>query len=339
MNQDASLETLQHMMKQLIQQFQALQQQTQQQFQSMEQRVQQMTSAQLLKRETNQLPSQPVPNPRVGTYVPQNGENEQPKEQIRVVSTQEDKDSVSSELSEFEDPEEIEDSDKEEDMKTSYECYKLQSMAPRPIEDLPPKRNDPGKPVIPCYIGGQVFYDTLLDVGASINAMSATTCKRLNISTLEKPSFTLELADDSVIHPIGIARDIVITIKGHQFPADFAILDMEDSSEIILGRPFLSTANAVIDFPKGTVKFSWKRKSIEIKIFENILYHMNSMDKEISKLENKPRTNKEKTVGPKRKKGVHTPKKESEAWKRRKKKKSKQSHKEINTHGNAPCSY
>ena len=41
-------------------------------------------------------------------------------------------------------------------------------------------------------------------------------------------------------------------------PVDFVVLDMSPDSKvsIILGRPFLSTANAHIDVGKGEIKFN-----------------------------------------------------------------------------------
>jgi len=121
----------------------------------------------------------------------------------------------------------------EEDAQTSHQptqhdFYKLQSMTATPLEDLPPKRDNLGKLIIPWYIGGKVFYDPLLVVRSKVNAMSVITCKCLNIFRLEMPTFKLKLADDSEIYPKGVARDIIVNIKGFPFPADFDVLDMED---------------------------------------------------------------------------------------------------------------
>ena len=45
-------------------------------------------------------------------------------------------------------------------------------------------------------------------------------------------------------------------------PVDFLIMDMGDktSSPIILGRPFLRTAGAIIDAKEGNVKFQFPHK-------------------------------------------------------------------------------
>jgi len=59
----------------------------------------------------------------------------------------------------------------------------------------------------------------------------------------------LQLADQSIHHPAGIAEDIPVKIRNFFVPVDFVILDMEVDTTIplILGRPFLSMTNAHID--------------------------------------------------------------------------------------------
>ncbi|GKE38817.1 reverse transcriptase domain-containing protein [Tanacetum coccineum] len=60
---------------------------------------------------------------------------------------------------------------------------------------------------------------------------------------------SLKLADRSIQFPRGIAEDVLIQIDKFILPIDFVILDMREDSRIliILGRPFLETARAMID--------------------------------------------------------------------------------------------
>jgi len=57
---------------------------------------------------------------------------------------------------------------------------------------------------------------------------------------------------------MGIAENIPVKIRDFLVPVDFTVLDMSPNSKvsIILGRPFLSTANAHNDVEKGKIKFS-----------------------------------------------------------------------------------
>ncbi|GJS08347.1 reverse transcriptase domain-containing protein [Tanacetum coccineum] len=58
----------------------------------------------------------------------------------------------------------------------------------------------------------------------------------------------VRLADRSFQHPIGIAENMLVEVGKFTFPVDFFILKMEEDNKVplILGRPFLHTADAVI---------------------------------------------------------------------------------------------
>ena len=57
--------------------------------------------------------------------------------------------------------------------------------------------------------------------------------------------------------PVGICEVVPIVVAIITIITDFVILDIpeDDSMSIILGRPFLNTAGAVIDSNKGNVTF------------------------------------------------------------------------------------
>ena len=68
----------------------------------------------------------------------------------------------------------------------------------------------------------------------------------------------LQMADQSIRFPKGIARDVMVRIQDHYAPADFMVLDMgeeEDDTPIILGRSFLNTTNTIIYIGSGQVHF------------------------------------------------------------------------------------
>ncbi|GKB95705.1 reverse transcriptase domain-containing protein [Tanacetum coccineum] len=60
---------------------------------------------------------------------------------------------------------------------------------------------------------------------------------------------TLELANQAICTPAGIARDVFVLVRKFTFPTDFVIVDYESDPQVpfILGRPFLRTARALID--------------------------------------------------------------------------------------------
>ncbi|RDX76055.1 hypothetical protein CR513_43989, partial [Mucuna pruriens] len=98
---------------------------------------------------------------------------------------------------------------------------------------------------VPCTIGDCTFTDAMLDLGASINVMSSSIYKSLNFGDLEPMGIVIQLANRSVVQPLG--KDVLVQVNELVFLADFYVLDMEDEmfgkgSTLILGRPFLMTA-------------------------------------------------------------------------------------------------
>ncbi|GJY04894.1 reverse transcriptase domain-containing protein [Tanacetum coccineum] len=87
----------------------------------------------------------------------------------------------------------------------------------------------------------------LADLGASINLITLDWKNRL--SKLISTRMTLELANRSVCTPAGIARDVFVFVGRFTSPADFVIVDYESDPRVplILERPFLRTARALID--------------------------------------------------------------------------------------------
>ncbi|GKG56292.1 reverse transcriptase domain-containing protein, partial [Tanacetum coccineum] len=56
---------------------------------------------------------------------------------------------------------------------------------------------------------------------------------------------SVRLADRSFQYTIGIAENMIVEVGKFTFSVDFVILEMEEDSKVplILGRPFLHTAN------------------------------------------------------------------------------------------------
>jgi hypothetical protein len=86
--------------------------------------------------------------------------------------------------------------------------------------------------------------------------------KKLNLNKLVPTEVSLQTAHKSTAIPIGICEDGPISIANVLIPTDFVILEMpeDDNLSIILGRPFLNTARAVINCTKSKVTFSVKEK-------------------------------------------------------------------------------
>ena len=137
----------------------------------------------------------------------------------------------------------------------------------------PVKYKDPGSPTIPVNIGGKCIDKSLLDLGASVNLMPYSVYQQLGLGELKPTTITLSLADRSVKIPKGIVEDVLVKIDKFYYPVDFVVLDTEPSSNepnhvpIILGRPFLATANAIINCRNGIMQLTFGDMTLELNIF------------------------------------------------------------------------
>ncbi|GJT54229.1 ribonuclease H-like domain-containing protein [Tanacetum coccineum] len=80
-------------------------------------------------------------------------------------------------------------------------------------------------------------------------------------------------ANRTICTPAGIARDVFVLVRKFTFPADFVIDDYESDPRVplVLGRPFLRTARALIDVKKleQTVKSTQARRRFRIVVSDD----------------------------------------------------------------------
>ncbi|KAL5544375.1 hypothetical protein UlMin_008159 [Ulmus minor] len=133
----------------------------------------------------------------------------------------------------------------------------------------PPKYKDPGCPTVACQIGNQACGQALLDLGASVNLMPYSVYLQLGLGEIKPTTVVLQLADRSVRKPRGIVEDVLVQIDKFYYPVDFLVLDTiaivntESKIPLILGRPFLATANALINCRNGLMTLSFGNMTLE----------------------------------------------------------------------------
>ena len=121
---------------------------------------------------------------------------------------------------------------------------------------LPAKCKDPSMFTIPCTIGNTQLEKAMLDLGDSINVMPYSIYVSLKLGPLNKTGIVIQLADRSIAYPKGVVEDVLVQVNDLLFLADFYVLDMENGDQttpILLGRPFLKTSKTKIDVHSGTL--------------------------------------------------------------------------------------
>src|SRR3989337_4399297 len=102
---------------------------------------------------------------------------------------------------------------------------------------------------MPCPIKINYVKTALCDLGAGVSVMPFSLYKRLDQNKLTPTEISLQMADKSTAIPIRICEDVPVVVANVTILTYFVILYMpeDDAMSIILGRPFLNTAGAVID--------------------------------------------------------------------------------------------
>ncbi|CAN6554937.1 unnamed protein product [Malus baccata var. baccata] len=142
---------------------------------------------------------------------------------------------------------------------------------------LPPKCKDPGSFTIPCVIGNTRFESAMLDLGASINVMSYSIYASMNLGALKNDGVIIQSADRSNAYPKGVLEDVLVQVNHLVFPADFYVLEMDESDHapslpILLGRPFMKTARTKIDVYSGTLSMEFDGEVVNFNLSDSIKY-------------------------------------------------------------------
>ena len=84
------------------------------------------------------------------------------------------------------------------------------------------------------------------------------------------------ITDCSVEIRKGIVKDVLVQVDKFYFPVDFVVLDTQPvvnqgtQFPVILGRPFLATANAIIHYRGGLMMLSFGNMTVNLNIFNVI---------------------------------------------------------------------
>ncbi|GKA73077.1 reverse transcriptase domain-containing protein [Tanacetum coccineum] len=148
------------------------------------------------------------------------------------------------------------------------------------LKKLPEKLGDPGKFLIPCDFPELVECLALADLGASINLMPLSIWEKLSLPELTPTQMILELADRSTTRPARIVEDVFVKVGKFHFLADFVVVDyiIDPRVPLILGRPFLRMARALIDVYGEELTLRVDDEGITFKVGQTSRYSYNNSE-------------------------------------------------------------
>ena len=163
------------------------------------------------------------------------------------------------------------------------EAFMTEQSASLIRNNLPPKYKDPGSPTISIILGNSKLRHALVDLRVSVNLLPYSVYVDLGLGELEPTNITLQLADRSVKIPRGMVKDVLVQVDKFYFPMDFVVLDTQPvvnqgtQFPVILDRPFLATANAIIHCRGGLMTLSFGNMTVNLNIF-NVIKGMGDED-------------------------------------------------------------
>ncbi|XP_057986658.1 uncharacterized protein LOC110660337 [Hevea brasiliensis] len=130
----------------------------------------------------------------------------------------------------------------------------------------PPKLKDPSNFSIPCHIGDIRIDKALCDLEASVSLMPLSIYEKMKIREMKPTTISLQLVDRFIKFPIGVIENVPLKVGKSLILVDFVVLEMKEDVHIpiVLGRPFLVTAGAMIDVKNGRLTLEcWKIRDLK----------------------------------------------------------------------------
>ncbi|XP_076904039.1 uncharacterized protein LOC143559304 [Bidens hawaiensis] len=115
----------------------------------------------------------------------------------------------------------------------------------------------------------------LLDLVAGVSILPGSLYDQYDFGPLRKVDTTVVLADLTLKLPRVIVTDVIVMVEDFYYPVDFLVLDyvtfdLKRKPKVILGRPFLATANALINYRTSVVDMAFGNKNLRLNVFSNV---------------------------------------------------------------------
>ena len=102
-----------------------------------------------------------------------------------------------------------------------YECMTYQSRNA--------KYTNPGASVVTPIINTTAIENTLINLGSPIIMMGTTFLEALQLGQFLLPTPSIpELADHTMVKPVGVLDDIVVSVASWEYPIDFMVIESKD---------------------------------------------------------------------------------------------------------------
>lgn len=104
---------------------------------------------------------------------------------------------------------------------------------------------------IEVFIVDKIISNALVDGGSSLNIMPLQTMEKLGLEFTGPSPFVINMANQRPEAPLGLIKDCKVSTGGEEYLLTFHVIRMylnKDSFPFLLGRPWLTTASAKVDW-------------------------------------------------------------------------------------------
>ena len=112
---------------------------------------------------------------------------------------------------------------------------------------------------------------SIVDGGSGINIISHKLYNEWNLPPMEPAPFTIKLADQSKVAPLGLVKNVPVRIAGIRFLVAFVVMTLPSHSSsysILLGRPWLRAASVMHDWKNGTLLLQSREGAVKVNLKE-----------------------------------------------------------------------
>eukprot|EP01018_Ginkgo_biloba_P012736 Gb_04591 [translate_table: standard] len=105
-------------------------------------------------------------------------------------------------------------------------------------------------PKVPIRIFNKIIRKTIVDGGSSVNVIPSSTWEQLGKPPMNPTYYSIKLANQSKIRPIGVLQNVPVTVEGITVSQEFAMVEMttDTTYATLIGRPWLYDTCAIQDW-------------------------------------------------------------------------------------------
>nr|GEX01668.1 reverse transcriptase domain-containing protein [Tanacetum cinerariifolium] len=111
--------------------------------------------------------------------------------------------------------------------------------------------------------------------------------KIFSLPELSPTFITFELTVRSISRPVGVVKDVSVKVGKFYFPTDFVVVDFDADPRVllILGRSFLKTGRALIDFYEGELTLRVGKEAVTFNLDQTLRYSSNYDDMSVNRID------------------------------------------------------